>query len=101
LLEIYIRRATWQSIPSKYKDLFDKQIFAGLVTLMPDGSPQVTPVWIDFDGEYVLFNTAAGRQKDIKLQRDGPAWRWCWSIPTTVPLIWKFAVKSRTDPEGR
>jgi PPOX class probable F420-dependent enzyme len=58
-------------IPSKYKDLFDKKIFASLVTLMPDGSPQVTPVWIDFDGEHVLFNTAAGRQKDKNLQRDG------------------------------
>ncbi|MGH9878976.1 MAG: PPOX class F420-dependent oxidoreductase, partial [Nitrososphaerales archaeon] len=58
-------------IPNKYRDLFDKRIFAGLVTLMPDGSPQVTPVWIDFDGEHVLFNTAAGRQKDKNLQRDG------------------------------
>jgi PPOX class probable F420-dependent enzyme len=58
-------------IPNKYKDLFDKKIFAGLVTLMPDGSPQVTPVWIDFDGEYVLFNTAVGRQKDKNLQHDG------------------------------
>jgi PPOX class probable F420-dependent enzyme len=58
-------------IPSKYKDLFDKKIFASLVTLMPDGSPQVTPVWIDFDGEHLLFNTAAGRQKDKNLQRDG------------------------------
>ena len=38
---------------------------------MPDGSPQVTPVWIDFDGEHVLFNTAAGRQKDKNPQRDG------------------------------
>ena len=58
-------------IPNKYKDLFDKKIFASLVTLMPDGSPQVTPVWIDFDGEHVLFNTAEGRQKDKNLQRDG------------------------------
>jgi PPOX class probable F420-dependent enzyme len=58
-------------IPNKYRDLFDKKIFASLVTLMPDGSPQVTPVWIDFDGEHVLFNTAAGRQKDKNLQRDG------------------------------
>ena len=58
-------------IPNKYRDLFDKKIFAGLVTLMPDGSPQVTPVWIDFDGEHVLFNTAAGRQKDKNPQRDG------------------------------
>lgn len=58
-------------IPNKYQDLFDKKVFAGLVTLMPDGSPQVTPVWIDFDGKHVLVNTAAGRQKDKNLQRDG------------------------------
>ncbi len=58
-------------IPDKYRDLFDKKIFAGLVTLMPDGSPQVTPVWIDYDGQHVLVNTAEGRQKDKNLQRDG------------------------------
>ncbi|MGH9831507.1 MAG: PPOX class F420-dependent oxidoreductase [Blastocatellia bacterium] len=60
-----------EGIPSKFSDLFDKKIFAGLATLMPDGSPQVTPVWIDFDGENLLVNTAAGRQKDKNLQRDG------------------------------
>jgi PPOX class probable F420-dependent enzyme len=38
---------------------------------MPGGEPQVTPVWIDYDGEQVVFNTAAGRQKDKNLQRDG------------------------------
>jgi PPOX class probable F420-dependent enzyme len=60
-----------EGIPSKYKDLFDKKVFAGLVTLMPDGSPQVTPVWIDYDGQHVLVNTAVGRQKDKNLQGDG------------------------------
>jgi PPOX class probable F420-dependent enzyme len=57
-------------IPDKYLDLFDKKIFAGLATVMPDGSPQVTPVWIDFDGENLLVNTAVGRRKDKNLQRD-------------------------------
>ena len=55
-------------IPEKYQDLFDKKVFAGLATVMPDGSPQVTPVWIDYDGENVVFNTATGRQKDKNLQ---------------------------------
>jgi PPOX class probable F420-dependent enzyme len=59
------------TIPDKYLDLFGKRVFAGLATLMPDGSPQVTPVWIDFDGQHVLVNTAAGRQKDKNLQRNG------------------------------
>ncbi|MFN0085569.1 MAG: PPOX class F420-dependent oxidoreductase [Blastocatellia bacterium] len=57
-------------IPDKFRDLMDKRIFAGLATLMPDGSPQLTPVWIDYDGENVIFNTAEGRQKDKNLQRE-------------------------------
>ncbi len=60
-----------QVIPEKFLDLFQKKAFAHLVTLMPDGSPQSTPVWCDFDGQYVLVNTAAGRQKDKNLVRDG------------------------------
>ena len=58
-------------IPEKYLNLFEKKVFAGLATVMPDGAPQVTPVWIDYDGEHVLFNTAVGRQKDKNLERDG------------------------------
>ena len=57
-------------IPEKFFDLFNKKAFASLATLMPDGSPQVTPVWCDFDGEHVLFNTASGRVKDKNLQRE-------------------------------
>src|ERR1035438_6415298 len=57
-------------ISDKFLDLFTKKAFAHLATLMPSGEPQVTPVWIDYDGERVVFNTAAGGQKDKKLQRD-------------------------------
>jgi PPOX class probable F420-dependent enzyme len=57
-------------IPDKYLDLFTKKAFAHLGTIMPDGSPQVTPVWVDYDGEYILVNSARGRQKDINMQRD-------------------------------
>jgi PPOX class probable F420-dependent enzyme len=59
-----------KTIPEKYLDLFKKKAFANLATLMPDGSPQVTPVWCDYDGENVLINTAAGRVKDKNLQRE-------------------------------
>jgi PPOX class probable F420-dependent enzyme len=38
---------------------------------MSDSQPQVTPVWVDFDGHYVVINTAEGRQKDKNMQRDG------------------------------
>ena len=57
-------------IPDSHLDLFQKKAFANLATLMPDGQPQVTPVWVDYDGRYVIINTAANRQKDKNLQRD-------------------------------
>jgi PPOX class probable F420-dependent enzyme len=57
-------------IPDSHKDLFSKKAFAHLATLMADGKPQVTPVWVDYDGKYVLINTAEGRQKDKNMQRD-------------------------------
>jgi len=59
-----------QAIPDNYRDLFNKRAFASLGTLMPDGRPQVTPVWVDLDGDYVIFNSAKGRQKDRNVRRD-------------------------------
>src|SRR6266403_2079042 len=59
-----------QAIPDKYRDLFTKRAFASLATLMPDGSPQVTPVWVDLDGSQVIVNSAKGRQKDKNIRRD-------------------------------
>ena len=59
-----------KSIPEKYVDLFTKPAFANLATVMSDGSPQVTPVWVDFDGSHVLFNSAVGRVKDKNIRRD-------------------------------
>lgn len=43
---------------------------ATIATIMPDGSPQATVVWIDTDGENVIFNTAEGRVKTNNLRRD-------------------------------
>ncbi len=57
-------------IPEAYLDLFQKKAFGSLTTIMPDGGPQVTPVWVDFDGQYVIFNSARGRQKDRNVRRD-------------------------------
>ena len=58
------------SIPSKFLDLFQKPAFASLATLNEDGSPQVTPVWCDFDGTNIVVNTARGRVKDRNLKRE-------------------------------
>jgi len=59
------------TIPASHADLLkEKKAFANLATLNADGSPQVTPVWVDFDGTHVLVNTAKGRVKTKNLERE-------------------------------
>lgn len=53
---------------ASHRDLFKKKAFAHLATIMPDGSPQVTPVWVDAEGETILVNSAKGRQKDVNMR---------------------------------
>lgn len=57
-------------LPPGVKKLFAEPNIGHVATIMPDGSPQVTPVWVDTDGTHVIFNTAAGRQKTRNLERD-------------------------------
>jgi PPOX class probable F420-dependent enzyme len=57
------------AIPDKYLDLLQhKKAFANLATLMPDGSPQVTPVWFDYKDGRIRVNTAKGRVKARNMQ---------------------------------
>ncbi len=60
------------SIPADFQDLFEKQTFAHLSTLLPDGSPHVTPVWIgyDVDADRLLVNTERGRRKEKNIRND-------------------------------
>jgi PPOX class probable F420-dependent enzyme len=57
-----------------------------VATLMPDGSPQVSPVWVETDGTYVYFSTVPGRLKERNLQRDARV---------------ALAVLDKNDPENR
>lgn len=57
-------------IPSEAKPLLQGKTFAHVATLMADGSPQVSPVWIDEDDGLIVFNTAEGRLKPDNLRRD-------------------------------
>ncbi len=50
--------------------LIEGKNFASLGTVMPDGSPQVTPVWVDHDGELLIVNTAEGRTKLRNVAKD-------------------------------
>lgn len=58
------------TIPDNFRDLFQKKAFCQLATVMKDGTPQVTPVWCDFDGTYVRVNSAKGRIKDKNMRRN-------------------------------
>ena len=57
-------------IPENFIDLIQQPAFANLATLMKDGSPHVTPVWFDYDGEYVRINSAKGRVKDRNMRNN-------------------------------
>ena len=59
-----------EAIPEKHRELFNKKAFASLATVMPNGHPQVTPVWVDYDGTHLYVNTAKGRVKDRNMKRD-------------------------------
>ena len=51
-------------------NLFKEKNIAFVASLMNDGSPQITPVWIDYDGQFLLINTAEGRTKQKNFARD-------------------------------
>ena len=55
------------TVPDSHKDLFEQPVYAVVTTVLPDGQPQSTVIWVDYDGQYVLFTTAQGRQKEKNL----------------------------------
>ncbi len=58
------------NFPEKYADLFldATRAYLFLATIMPDGSPQVTPIWFNTDGRHILINSAKGRVKDRNMR---------------------------------
>ncbi len=52
------------------REILAKKTFAHLATLMPDGSPQVTPVWVDVEGDRIVVNSAEGRAKPRNVRND-------------------------------
>ena len=61
------------TIPDNYLDLLQqKKAFADLATVMPDGSPQVTPVWFDYINGVIRVNTAKGRVKARNMKQGSP-----------------------------
>jgi PPOX class probable F420-dependent enzyme len=57
-------------IPESHLDVLEKKALASLATIMPDGGPHVTPVWVMYEAPYVIVNTARGRVKERNIRRD-------------------------------
>ncbi len=59
-----------KNIPESHSDLIDDETtaYAYLATIMQDGTPQLTPVWFNTNGEYILINSAKGRVKDNNMR---------------------------------
>src|SRR5580698_2353537 len=67
------REAVMVEIPAKYLDLLqEKTAFAHLASIMPDGTPQVTPVWFDYTNGKIRVNSAKGRVKTRNMTEGAP-----------------------------
>ena len=58
------------ALTDEQAQLFLDKNYAAVATIREDGTPHVTPVWVDYDGEHVVFNTAAPRAKWKHIKRD-------------------------------
>ncbi len=57
-------------IPDDVAEVLRQPVFAHLATINPDGTPQVTVIWLDVEGDRIVFSTAEGRVKPRNLRRD-------------------------------
>ena len=57
-------------LSDELKKVLDGQVFVAVATIQPDGSPQVSPVWVKRDGDDILFSTTVDRRKTLNLKRD-------------------------------
>ena len=58
------------TLPQSVKNLLKDKAYGHVITFNPNGKPQITMVWMDVDGDDVLFNTSEGRRKTENLRRD-------------------------------
>jgi PPOX class probable F420-dependent enzyme len=73
------------ALPQSVKKILQDKAYGHVVTFNADAKPQVTMVWVDVDGDEVVFNTAEGRRKPKNLRRD--------------PRI-TISVQDRNDPQS-
>jgi predicted pyridoxine 5'-phosphate oxidase superfamily flavin-nucleotide-binding protein len=76
-----------------HRDLIECPPVAALTTVMPDGSPQTSVVWCDFDGAFVRVNTMSGFQKERNMRRNQLVTLLCYD-PTSPSAISRSAARS-------
>jgi len=74
-------------IPASHRDLVDHPPVAALTTVMPDGTPQTSVVWCDFDGTYVRVNTMRGFRKELNMRRDPHVTLLCYDPRNTLRYL--------------
>lgn len=57
-------------LSDELKQLLDTPVFVSIATIQPDGSPQVSPVWVKRDGDDLLISTTVDRRKTLNIKRD-------------------------------
>ena len=75
------------SIPESHRDLVECPPVAALTTVLPDGYPQTSVVWCDFDGTYVRVNTMRGFQKERNMRRDPRVTLLCYDPRRTLRYL--------------
>lgn len=63
-----LRSPTPARIPASHRDLLEGSHYAAMTTVMPDGQPQITPVWLNLDGDDILVNTMRGFRKERNMR---------------------------------
>ena len=89
------------SLPDDVRSALDAPVFVHLATVMPDGSPQVSVIWIDRSDDTLLFSTAEGRVKTANIRRDP---RVALSFTTIGDDYVNYVLRGRVtrfEPDGR
>lgn len=88
-------------LPDDVKAVIDEKVIVHMATVMPDGSPQVSAIWIGRDGDTLLFSTAEGRLKAHNIRRDP---RVGLSFTTTGDTYKNYVIRGTVttfEPSGR
>jgi PPOX class probable F420-dependent enzyme len=81
-------------------ELFKAKNFAALGTIRRDGTPHVSPVWVDYDGEHIIFNTSRGRAKALQIERDPRVTLAIWSAENAYKYVEVSGIAELTDEGG-